>query len=72
MLKRESIGTLVLTEDDNLTGLTHRTEIDDPPSFLQEYSESFLERMSPPRTTKVYKVWNGVWTSFVAFEYSRR
>ena len=49
-LKRESIGTLVLTEDENGMETTPSSTIRD------ENSDSFLQYMSPPRTTRIYKV----------------
>ena len=56
MVKRESIGTLILTDDDNATRSMHSMETDNVPSFIQEDSEAYLKYMSPPRTTRVYKV----------------
>lgn len=51
------MGTLVLTDDENTIGLMQPMDNDSVPSFLQEDSEAYLKYMSPPRTTKVYKVW---------------
>lgn len=50
------MGTIVLTDDENTMGLMQPMDNDSVPSFLQEDSEAFLKYMSPPRTTKVYKV----------------
>lgn len=50
------MGTLVLTDDENTIGLMQPMDNDSVPSFLQEDSEAYLKYMSPPRTTKVYKV----------------
>ncbi|KAK8808783.1 hypothetical protein WA588_004425 [Blastocystis sp. NMH] len=55
---RDSIGTLVLTEDEIPGGLAKSIDTDEVPSFLQEDSEAYLKYMSPPRTTKVYKPLN--------------
>ena len=70
--KRDSIGTLILTDDENTGGLAKPIDTDEIPSFLQEDSEAYLKYMSPPPTTKVYKVRFRGGYELAATEYSRR
>ncbi|KAK8827695.1 hypothetical protein WA577_007242 [Blastocystis sp. JDR] len=56
---RESVGTLVLTDDETGVGLVQPIDPEEQPSFLQDQgSDAYLKYMSPPRTTSVYKPLN--------------
>lgn len=56
IMQRESVGTLVLTDDENTMGLMQPMDNDSIPSFLQDGDDAYLKYMSPPRTTQIYKV----------------